>query len=198
MADLEDAIQIAREAVNATPERHPGRAGRLNNLGMSLLDRHLKTGAMADLEEAISHQESALHHETAFITTRIRAGRNALRNLALLTHWQQAYQCAVTTVHLIPRLTLRSLENSDKQHLLSEVVGFASDAAATALNAQKGALSALTLLELGRGVLAASLEEVRVDIQDLQHTYPVMAEKFVQLQTILDTPITHNLSTYHT
>ncbi|KAK8058397.1 CHAT domain-containing protein [Apiospora phragmitis] len=51
--DLEEVIQTARDAVEATPEDHPNRAGWLNNLGNSLGDRYKRTGAMADLEEAI-------------------------------------------------------------------------------------------------------------------------------------------------
>src|SRR5436190_1902559 len=53
MDDLEEAIQGAREAVDATPRDHPDRAGRLNNLGIRLGDRYSRTGAMDDLEEAI-------------------------------------------------------------------------------------------------------------------------------------------------
>ncbi|KAL4751015.1 CHAT domain-containing protein, partial [Aspergillus terricola var. indicus] len=192
MADLDESIRIGQEAVKATPKDHPDRARHLDALGISLKDRYSKTGAMTDLHNAISYQESALHHETAIITTRIRAGQRALQSLATLSNWEQAYEIAVIAVSLIPRLALRSLENSDKQHLLSEVVGFASDAAAAVLNAQKGALVALNLLELGRGVLAASVEEVRSDIQDLQGKYPVLAKKFVQLRAILDKPIPHS------
>ncbi|KAL4813877.1 CHAT domain-containing protein [Aspergillus spinulosporus] len=194
MADLEESIQVGQEAVKATPGDHPGQDMYLNNLGIRLRKRYLRKGAISDLHNAISHHESALHHENALITTRIRAGQNALRNLAILSYWRQAYEIAVATVNLIPQLALRSLENSDKQHLLSEVVGFASNAAAAVLNAQKGPLAALSLLELGRGVLAASVEEVRLDVQDLQDKYPVMAKEFVQLRAILDRPIPQNRS----
>jgi hypothetical protein len=34
--DLKEAIQVARQAVNITPEDHPDLAGRLNNLGTKL------------------------------------------------------------------------------------------------------------------------------------------------------------------
>jgi hypothetical protein len=71
-------------------------------------------------------------------------------------------------------------------------VGLASDAASVALNAQKGAVVALGLLEHGRGVLAASLEEVRVDTLDLQEAYPALATRFVQLRDILGKPSTRN------
>ncbi|KAL4743374.1 CHAT domain-containing protein [Aspergillus similis] len=200
MTDLKRAIQLEREAVKATPEDHPDRARYLNNLGCQLVEIYFRPGGTrASLLKAIPYQESALQQNAAPIRIRIIAGQNAFQNLAILAnrqqdYWQQAYRAADTTVHLIPRLTLRSIENADKQHLLSGVVGFASKAAAAALNAQRGAWDALNLLELGRGVLAASLEEVRIDIQDLQHAYPAMAERFVQLQAILDKPIQPNIS----
>ncbi|KAL3431623.1 hypothetical protein BDV09DRAFT_206503 [Aspergillus tetrazonus] len=182
MADIEESIKIGRQVIKAAPEDHPRKASWLKSLADQLRHRYSITEATADLYEAISYQETALHQENAFLSTRILAGKNALQNLAILSNWQQAYESADTAVHLIPRLTMRSLENSDKQYLLGAMVGFASDAAAVALNAQKGAVVALDLLELGRGVLAASLDEIRVDTQDLQHKHPVMAEKFVQLQ----------------
>ena len=53
MADLETAIQLARQAVDATPADHPNRAGALDSLGHRLSDRCSRTGAATNLEEAI-------------------------------------------------------------------------------------------------------------------------------------------------
>jgi tetratricopeptide (TPR) repeat protein len=53
ITDLEKAIGIARQAVESTPDDHPGRASYLNNLGGKLQRRYERTGEMADLEEAI-------------------------------------------------------------------------------------------------------------------------------------------------
>ena len=53
MEDLEEAIRVARQAVDVTPEDHPDLAGRLNNLGLKLQRRYERTGKMEDLEEAI-------------------------------------------------------------------------------------------------------------------------------------------------
>ncbi|KAK2037004.1 TPR domain-containing protein, partial [Colletotrichum somersetense] len=58
--DLEEAITLAREAMEATPEDHPDRAGRLNSLGVQLGDRFSRTGATADLEEAITIAREAV------------------------------------------------------------------------------------------------------------------------------------------
>ncbi|KAJ5413883.1 CHAT domain-containing protein [Penicillium cosmopolitanum] len=54
IADLEEALSIARQAINATPSDHPDRAGQLSRLGSCLGDRYSRTRAIADLEEAIS------------------------------------------------------------------------------------------------------------------------------------------------
>ncbi len=47
-------------AVSSTPEDHPYRARRLNNLGILLSDRYQRTGNMHDLEAAISEAELAV------------------------------------------------------------------------------------------------------------------------------------------
>jgi hypothetical protein len=53
MADLEEAIQVAQQAVALTPKDHSDLAGRLNNLGNSFARRYEWTEDMANLEEAI-------------------------------------------------------------------------------------------------------------------------------------------------
>ena len=53
MEDLEEAIRVARQAVDVTPEGHPDLAAMLNNLGNKLGRRYERTGKMEGLEEAI-------------------------------------------------------------------------------------------------------------------------------------------------
>ncbi|KAH7232458.1 CHAT domain-containing protein [Fusarium solani] len=60
VADLEEAIDVARQAVAATPDDHPDRAACLSNLGTKLESRYGRTGAMADLEEAIDVARQAV------------------------------------------------------------------------------------------------------------------------------------------
>lgn len=68
---------------------------------------------------------------------------------------------------LVPLLTPRSLEVLDKQYLLTDLVNLASDAAAIALNAARTPFDVIQVLELGPGVIAGSLSEIRVDISKL-------------------------------
>jgi len=194
IADLEESIQVARKAVNATPEDHPDQAGLLSNLGIRLGDRYSRTGAMADLKEAILYYQSALRQTNSSTITRILAGKEVLRSCVIASDWQQAYEDSAIAVHLISKLTSRSLENSDKQHRLSQVVGLACDATAAALHVGEAPLVALNLLEQGRGVLAASLEEMRVDILNLQRKHSELADQFVRLRDELELPVTRNTS----
>ncbi|KAK4862076.1 hypothetical protein LT330_003214 [Penicillium expansum] len=188
-SNLEEAVQVGREAVNATPRDHPDRAMALNSLGKRLGERFLNTGASSDIDEAIACHHDALHQGNTSTIHRIVAGRAVIKFCATRQDWLQAYTAAETAVDLIPKLTLRSLENSDKQYQLGQVVGLASDAAAVALNAHKSPSVALWFLEQGRALLAASLEEMRIDILELQKQYPELAREFIHLRDQLELPI---------
>ncbi|KAM5347456.1 hypothetical protein ACJ41O_010461 [Fusarium nematophilum] len=65
----------------------------------------------------------------------------------------------------------------------------ASMAAATTLSAKKGNYDALRLLELGRGLIAGFLMDIRTDVSDLEREYPDLAERFVFLRDVLDQPV---------
>jgi hypothetical protein len=93
---------------------------------------------------------------------------------------------------LIPKLTPRSLSNADKQNLLRQISGLACDATAAALNAGKDPLLALTILEQGRGVIAASLEDSRADLSSLQDDYPDLAREYLHLRDRLEPNVTQN------
>jgi len=58
--DLEEAIQVARQAVASTPEDHSNLASYLNNLGNWLGSRYERTRDMTDLEEAIQIARQAV------------------------------------------------------------------------------------------------------------------------------------------
>jgi tetratricopeptide (TPR) repeat protein len=189
ITDLEQCIEYLQQAAQLMPLDYPERTALLCNLGDQLRRRHEKIGMMEDRENAINFYLEGLHQSNSYTLSRIRAGRGILR---CSTDWQQAHAAASLAVGLVPRLSLRSLQNSDRQHALSQVVGLASDAAAVALHAANTPLVALGLLEEGRGVLGTALEEVRADVLSLQDAKPDLAERFVRLREELETPATQN------
>ncbi|KAJ3455223.1 hypothetical protein MRS44_013823 [Fusarium solani] len=177
---LEKAIRLTREAIDATPLDLSHSAMFLSNLGVLLSDRYSQTGAMADLEEAkecflaaLRHSAAALRHSAAAVSVRVAAGRQFLSSPAILQD-RQAYAIAKTTIDLIPLLTPRALQNSDKRHLLSAAVGLSSDAAAIALHANRGPAAAIELLETGRGVIAGALFD-QSDLSALEREHPDLA-----------------------
>ncbi|KAH7210848.1 CHAT domain-containing protein [Fusarium redolens] len=193
--DLDEAIRVLQEAVNTTPESHPDRARFLINLGTGLDHRYAITGESADHEGALSQFQSALREPNYLPIDRIAGGIAVLQICATTSDWQQVCDALEVAVSLLPKLTARSLENPDKQHLLGQVVGLASNAAAAALNAGRGPTVALKFLEQGRGVLATALEEMRTDVIELQHSCPELAKRFVDLRDELDPPVARN--TFH-
>lgn len=192
--DLEEAIEIGRQVLELTTEKHPDRAKYLDNLGSLLSDRYSRTGRMADLEEAVSYYQIALHQSSSPTFHRVIAGERILALYVTLSRWQQAYDDSSIAVHLIPRMTLRSLENSDRQHVLGQVVGLACDATALALQVGKPPPVGLNLLEVGRGAIATSLEEMQTDMSDLQKSYPELAEHFSSLRNELEQPNRRSVS----
>ncbi|KAJ0277064.1 hypothetical protein COL940_007945 [Colletotrichum noveboracense] len=83
-----------------------------------------------------------------------------------------------------------SLKPRDRQQLLSRVATQATDAAALALYVGKGPEHAIELLETGRGLIAGTLQDFRVDITLLERSNPDLARRFAQLRDTLDVPAT--------
>jgi tetratricopeptide (TPR) repeat protein len=197
ITNLNEAILAAEAAVEETPNDHPDYAEVVGTLGTILEERYSRTKATPDLQRAIMCHQSALRQANAQVRTRIEGGTDVLRCCALVSDWQQAYEAVLVVVGLVPTLSLRSLKNSDKQHVLSWAAGLASDAAATALNAAKEPYAALDLLEQSRGLLATSLEEMRTDILSLREKHLDLAEEFARLQGELNLQASRDEAPYN-
>ncbi|PQE12949.1 TPR domain-containing protein [Rutstroemia sp. NJR-2017a BBW] len=192
--DLNYAIDITNIAVDTTPKDHPDRAGRLSNLGSMLGTRFDWTGSIEDLNCALSWYKEGWRCYTAPPSIRIRLARQAAGILILQLNWEESSLLLQEAINLLSAVSPRSLEHTDKQHMLANFAGLASLAAATALNAGRGAYHALRLLELGRGVIAGLLIEMRGDISDLKQQHPGLADKFISLRDELDVPVDNTTS----
>jgi hypothetical protein len=101
--------------------------------------------------------------------------------------WEEAWECAKIAIDFVFRKSIRSLSTSDRIALFRDWAGLASQAAATAFQARNSALEALLLLEKGRDILGASLEQLRVDTLRLQGLKPDLAERLAKLRGELET-----------
>lgn len=189
IADLEEAIVTAQQAFDAIPPNHIDRAACLNNIGHGLAARFAAKGAPADLEMSYRRYVSAFNQEASSIYERIKAARSLLSSPFLLQDKHNQFEYASQSIELLPHLTPHSLQNADKQHLLLEAAGLASDAAAIALISQDSPPMAVSWLETGRGVLASALQYLRADLSALQKRHHRLSASFEAFRAILDSPI---------
>ncbi|KAH6646598.1 CHAT domain-containing protein [Truncatella angustata] len=133
---IEESINLARQVVIMVPEDHPDRTIFLTNLGLRLGDKCLTTLDEEDIKEAALHCDQALRQKNSFIVQRVRAGMLAVNYHSLTSNWAAACEAGSIVVPLLPKLTPRSFETSDKQEQLGEIAGLASTVAAAALGAK--------------------------------------------------------------
>ena len=186
--DLNRATDVASQAVDATPQNHPDRAGRLNNLGNKLITRFKQMDSIEDQNRALLSYREGWRCYTAPPSIRIYSAQQAARIFASQEDWENASQLLQEAISLLPTLSPRSLKHTDKQHMLADSAGLASMAAAIFLNAGKDAFRALQLLEVGRGVIAGLLMDMRGDISNLQRKHASLANEFISLRDELDLP----------
>ncbi|KAH8663217.1 CHAT domain-containing protein [Ilyonectria robusta] len=169
MDDLNHAIEVAELAIEATPLDHMDRASYLNNLGCYLDKRFQRVGSTDDLTRSLSSFMEGWNCPGTPTSNRIRLALGAAGTYASHSNWEESSQLLEKAVELLPAF-----------------VGLASTAAAVALNAGKDAYDALKLLELGRGIIANLLMDMRGDISDLKQMHCGLADEFISLRDELD------------
>ena len=187
--DLDNAIKWACIAVkNCSDHERPMMVSALASFHET---RYKLRGSDIDILNATSYYQECLHTTRSSMSFRIFAGRNLLRCYSLRKDWQAAYKVSETVISLIPKLTSRYLQNSDKQYNVQELGGLASDISAIAVQSGQAPLSALNFLEIGRGIIASYLEEMRTDVLSLRQRHPYLAEQFISLREKMNLPLSH-------
>ncbi|KAF3071998.1 hypothetical protein CFAM422_005757 [Trichoderma lentiforme] len=165
------------------------------DVGTALFDPEAEAEALSDMAYARQCFIDALHHEPAIVSVRCFAGLQTLVSPDFIHH-PKAYDVAKYTTDLIPLLTFGSLQNSDKQSMLSRVVGTSSIAAAIALHtlpANRGPSAAIECLETGRGLIGGSLLQ-QYEVSTLRKLHPDLADSLFTLRGRLDMPAPQNSS----
>lgn len=183
---LVESIGLLRKAVELSPESDGQRADRQRFLGDALLEMYNHSNDLKFCEEAISFHRSAMDQKNAPLVVRIRASRYLVHELGVVGKCEEAYEAAKGALDLVPQLILRSLDNLDKQYLLTQVAGLACDATTVAIKAGKSPTVAIRLLEQGRGILSTSIKDKRIEIEDLEEVYPNLAAIFTQSKERLE------------
>ncbi|WP_017581085.1 CHAT domain-containing protein [Nocardiopsis valliformis] len=193
LADLHRAAMLVEEVLGLLPPDHPERALDLGNLGSLFHGIHERGGENAGPEylgRAVSVYESALGVAGSPVLLRLRAGRIA-GELLFDTDPGRAARILSDTVALLPHVSPRALERTDRQHVVGQSFGLASLAAAAALadpgrDEQARALAALQVLETGRGVLLSQRISNHGELAELREVSPELAERFLTLREELD------------
>ncbi|KAH0556259.1 hypothetical protein GP486_005813 [Trichoglossum hirsutum] len=188
MEDLEEAIRVAQQAVDATPEDHPDLAAWLNALGNKLRRRYERTGKMEDLKEAIQVTQQAWKCKNASFFIRIIASTLALQLLQSREDFENAYNLSVEAINLLPYVHNRSLDHQDQQYVVSHFSGLATTACSLALQTGRRPEAALDILEQGRGVIFSLLMDYRGDTSQLKAAYPQLCMQYESLRLEVNKP----------
>ncbi|KAK6538339.1 hypothetical protein TWF694_011218 [Orbilia ellipsospora] len=184
--DLDEAVRVLALGVDATPPEHSEFAGRLDNLGLCLGNRYKKNGSAEDLEWSKSCYHRAINSQSSGPADIMSAIHNATRLLARELGPEKICEYLEKAINLLVKTSPMYFQQNDKQQSLAKFPGIASDAAAAALNAGKGAFHALQLLELGRGVITDHFMKMRTNLSDLEEKQPDLAAQFIFLRDKLD------------
>ncbi|TCJ36592.1 CHAT domain-containing protein [Parafrankia sp. BMG5.11] len=184
-ADLDEAVDTGRQAVAATPPDHASLATTLSNLGNALQLRFERFGEQADLDEAVAAGREAASVEVASPRVRAAAARNWGRVAAASGRWLEAVDGFTAAITLLGRVAPRSLARGDQEHLLDDLGGLGSDAAACCVHAGL-THRAVELFEQGRGVLLGQALDSRTDLSALTELHPDLAGRFAARRDELD------------
>ncbi|WP_338490953.1 CHAT domain-containing protein [Streptomyces sp. SJL17-4] len=186
---LAEAVDLARSAVRRPEPDAYARAGLLTRVAnvLALGFRHL--GDDDALTEALGYYRQAAASAGSPTQSRAEAADRWGDLAAETGQFDVAAEGYAAAVRLLPRLAGRRLGREDAQYWLGRFAGLAADAAACAL-AAGDEVSAVTLLESGRCVLAAQALDSRGDLSDLHERAPELAERFQTLTAEFETDTT--------
>ncbi|RDA85960.1 hypothetical protein CP532_0817 [Ophiocordyceps camponoti-leonardi (nom. inval.)] len=192
---LDEAIDLTRQAASESEPDSPLQSRLYGYLGDFLIRRFSRTQVIEDHHRSMSCYKLALYSGgLEGLEPRISAGRRLLSSQNILQHGPQSYENAVVAVMLIPTAAYDIISAPDMKFMLSQAMGIASNAAASALHYDKGPLAAVQLLETGRGILGSSISDLRTDISELQKKHPTLADLFNEFQRRLDAPTSEFIS----
>ncbi|MER5896045.1 CHAT domain-containing protein [Streptomyces sp. NPDC001876] len=186
---LAEAVGLARSAARRPGQDAYSRAGLLTRVAnvLTLGFRHLGDGDA--LTEALGGYREAAASAGSPVESRAEAADRWGDLAAEAGQFEVAAEGYAVAVRLLPRLAGRRLGREDAQYWLGRFAGVAADAAACAL-AAGDEVSAVTLLESGRCVLAAQALDSRGDLSDLRERAPELAERFRTLTAEFETDTT--------
>src|SRR5271170_538729 len=179
---------MTEQAVESTAKDHPKQAIYLDSLGNALLSRFKQTGSITEFYRAVSMKEQAVATIAAPPSARLRAASSCVDSLIHLKLYSRAKPLLRRAVNLLPMVSPRALQQSDRQYNISLFSNITSRAVSLSLADGDDPYDTLQLLELGTGILASLQIESRSDISVLESAHPALAQRFRDLRDEIDPP----------
>lgn len=179
---LDNGVQFSEEAKCSAGPSSPDFATYQRNYGRVLKLRFEEKQNPKDLRCALEALTEALDASNSPPLERIRAGDLAGSILAQESRWVEASSLFTKSVHLMTRLSPRSLAVEDQQHLLSQMFGLSAAAASTSLMAGLSPREAFEILETGRGVISRLAIDSRDELETLRTSYPLYYSEYEKLR----------------
>lgn len=176
--DLERSIKYHQEAFDSLSKNDHFRSFQASQLLKHYVQKGKVTNAQQDKEKAILYARESMDSARQSPRFRRMASCQLIHLHASQGSWDRGYKVAKDLSKYMTYFISYGLQTSDKQHLLSDMVGMASDIAAVTLMAGKSPYEALELLELERGVILGTLLDLRADISHVKQRFPEMAKEF--------------------
>lgn len=183
---LEEAISWSRIALDCTPKTHADWSDYAYWLGWRQMT--LATCATdvekgwALFDEGIETLKEASIPESASPMQRLRAARTAALMLMCRERWAEANELSAKTIALLSHVSPRSMMRQDMQFRLSGLSNLSTFAAVASLNSGSGPEEALTLLEMGRGLIFGFLIGNRADVSDLGPINPDISSQYEEIR----------------
>lgn len=175
------AIRAIEEAVNSTGVVHQSRGELL--LAMAIIYQ------MTNVGKSLAVYLATWNSRTLPPRLRIKAASTAAELLVIDGRWAEAGSLLGEAIKEIPKVSSRLLSRGDLQYSLGEYSTLAGDAMSVALQAGSPAWRALSLLELGRGIIIGYAIDCRSDLSELQAHNPALFTKFNNLRIEIDSPL---------
>ncbi len=185
LAAVTEAADMLAEAADLCPADSPDRAAVLSNLGAVRYELHEHRPDAALLRAAEEAFRQAVAVPTARPRVRVATASSWGRVAAERGDFRSALDGLGRSVELLGLLAPADLSGEDQQRGLRRHVAVAADAAACAIELGD-AERALTLLELGRGILIRRLVDARSDLGSVTARAPELARRLDDLRRELD------------
>ncbi|MDA3624978.1 CHAT domain-containing protein [Saccharopolyspora sp. WRP15-2] len=185
--DVETAIELFEQALNAMPLDAPERANAAIHQARALQSLYQRSGRKRYYRWARKALMEAAEQDTAPADQRLRAAALAGRICAQAGRWPEALESFTYAVDLLPLVTRgkRVVAPPVSQQRWASI---AADAAACAVESGDAEL-AVELLEHGRSAILADFLPTGGELGELHRTHPDLADEAVRLRRLLDRPV---------